>query len=101
MILIHFVTSKKDVTRKINKMPKDHPELMDIDSLKSEEGQKVKAEIIYNKSPTKIGMSIDDFQVVKVLGRGAYGKVMLCEHKKTHQVYAIKSLNKETLIQKD
>jgi len=34
---------------------------MDAETLRSAEGEKVQAEIIFNKSPTKISMSIEDF----------------------------------------
>lgn len=40
-------------------------------------------------------VSIDDFTLIKVLGRGAYGKVMLVEKKDDKQIYAMKSIRKE------
>ncbi|KAI8372849.1 kinase-like domain-containing protein, partial [Radiomyces spectabilis] len=39
-----------------------------------------------------IGTSIDDLQILDVLGLGAYGQVYLGQHKETHEHYAIKSL---------
>jgi serum/glucocorticoid-regulated kinase 2 len=36
-----------------------------------------------------------------VLGRGAFGKVMLCQNKKNSKYYAIKSMRKEDLIEKE
>lgn len=59
---------------------------------------KVKSNSFEKQSGTQV--SIEDFSVVKVLGRGAFGKVMLCEHKNSKQIYAIKSLSKEQLINK-
>jgi len=45
---------------------------------------------------------LDDFDIIKVLGRGAFGKVMLVEKKDNKgQVYAIKSLHKEQIIGQD
>ena len=41
---------------------------------------------------SKVG--IDDFNILKVVGRGAFGKVMLVEKKDTKKVYALKSLRK-------
>ncbi len=35
------------------------------------------------------------------MGRGAFGKVMLCEKKNTNEIYAIKSLKKEDIIARD
>ncbi|KAI9032621.1 kinase-like domain-containing protein [Phycomyces nitens] len=39
-----------------------------------------------------------DFEVIKLLGRGAYGKVMLCRHKETQRLYAMKVLKKASLL---
>lgn len=46
-------------------------------------------------------MSIEDFTLIKMLGKGAFGRVMLCEKKDTKEVYAIKSLRKEDIISRD
>eukprot|EP00842_Homolaphlyctis_polyrhiza_P002432 jgi/Hompol1/318/HPOL_002902-RA len=46
-------------------------------------------------------VSLDDFHFVSVLGRGAFGKVMLATEKNTNQLYAIKALKKEFIIQND
>jgi len=35
------------------------------------------------------------------LGRGAFGKVMLVEKKDTKEIYALKSLRKEEIIDKE
>ncbi|KAI8139689.1 kinase-like domain-containing protein [Fennellomyces sp. T-0311] len=40
----------------------------------------------------------DDFDVLKVLGRGAYGKVSLCRHVETNRLYAMKVLKKASLF---
>ena len=45
-------------------------------------------------------MKLEDFKILKVLGRGAFGKVMLVEKKKTKELYAMKSLRKEDIIEK-
>lgn len=36
-----------------------------------------------------------------MLGKGAFGRVMLCEKKDSKDVYAIKSLKKEDIISRD
>lgn len=40
------------------------------------------------------GMKIDDFLLLKVIGKGSYGTVMLAKHKSTDEVLAIKMLKK-------
>jgi serine/threonine protein kinase len=41
---------------------------------------------------------MDAFSIISVLGRGSYGKVMLCENKETKALYAIKSVHKDRLL---
>jgi serum/glucocorticoid-regulated kinase 2 len=38
---------------------------------------------------------------MKVIGRGAFGKVMLCEKNDTKEIFAIKQLRKEDIIARD
>ncbi|XP_025829479.1 rho-associated protein kinase 2 isoform X2 [Agrilus planipennis] len=45
-------------------------------------------------------MKTDDFEHIKVIGRGAFGKVQLVRHKSTNQVYAMKRLSKADLIKR-
>lgn len=45
-------------------------------------------------------MKTDDFEHIRVIGRGAFGKVQLVRHKYTNQVYAMKRLNKADLIKR-
>ncbi|CAF5079724.1 unnamed protein product, partial [Rotaria socialis] len=45
--------------------------------------------------------TIDDFHFMKVLGKGSFGKVLLGEHKATGEIFAIKVLNKDAIIQND
>lgn len=44
------------------------------------------------------GLSIEDFDIISVIGRGFYGKVQLCKKKETNQYFAIKSVHKNRLI---
>ena len=44
---------------------------------------------------------MENFEFIKVLGKGTFGKVILCREKATNRLYAIKILKKEVIIRKD
>lgn len=79
---------------------------MDIQSLSVME-----AEFIFDKmdegktnvetSKTKRTISLEAFKIIKVIGKGSFGKVFLVRQKSTSKLYAMKVLKKDYIIRKN
>lgn len=55
---------------------------------------------LYAKAGDK-KVTLQDFEIKKVIGRGSFGKVFLVQKKGTKEVYAMKSLRKDVIIDYD
>lgn len=49
----------------------------------------------------KIGMTMENFKLISVLGRGHFGKVILSQYRNTGEYFAIKALKKGDIIARD
>lgn len=45
-------------------------------------------------------MGVDDFELLTIIGRGAFGEVRLCKEKATGNVYAMKKLKKSEMLRR-
>jgi len=63
--------------------------------------QKGRSSTILSNDKNYKEICLEDFKVIKVIGRGSYGKVCLVEFKHTKELYAMKSLKKDILIDQD
>ena len=45
-------------------------------------------------------MSLDDFEIIRLLGKGEYGKVLLVQKKNSNQLFALKILKKKLIEEK-
>nr|XP_033779945.1 serine/threonine-protein kinase N1 isoform X1 [Geotrypetes seraphini] len=71
------------------------PELMSLQDAKRPPSNSL-------QSPQKKGpLTLQDFNLLAVLGRGHFGKVLLSEYKVTGNLYAIKALKKGDIIARD
>ena len=46
-------------------------------------------------------MSVDDFEIIKLIGRGGFGEVNICRYKGTNKIYAMKKITFERLKYKN
>ena len=78
-----------------------------IDSLNicDKEKQKLKKEIykqeMIKSRKSREKQSIQDYESLAIIGRGAFGEVHVCREKKTDKIYAIKKIKKDILILKN
>ena len=107
--LSNYITSKKDKKVDSSKTKMDEQYLINtkkfldenMGELLDEGTKKKKSGTIFSKHQTIKQVSLEDFQIIKVIGRGSYGKVCLVQYKKTKELYAMKSLKKDVLLDQD
>lgn len=58
-------------------------------------------DVIISKNIDEKDVHFDDFQIISVIGRGSFGKVCLVEYKNTGELYAMKSIKKDILIESE
>lgn len=63
--------------------------------------ESLRNDTIYTKRKDISEVKLSDFRVLKILGRGSYGKVSLVEYTKTNELFAMKSLKKDKIIEED
>ena len=56
---------------------------------------------MFSSHKTVKEVTLEDFKVLKIIGRGSFGKVSLVEYIPTKEIYAMKSLKKDILIEQE
>ena len=112
--LKNYVTSKKDkkANPSFTRMRTDH--LCSIDDFFTQRfsavgevnsngvvGPQIASSTVFSTHKKVKEVKLEDFKIIKVIGRGSFGKVSLVEYLPTHEVYAMKSLKKDLLIEQD
>jgi serine/threonine protein kinase len=71
----------------------------DLKKLKSDKKKKRVSSVSTKSSMKSINdITLDNYEIIKVLGRGSFGTVVLCKEIKTEKLYAIKILNKKKIL---
>ena len=112
--LKHYLTPKKDKKKNTSVTKMDEKFLIntktflekstqinDKDLEKDKIEKKRKVGTIFSTHQTVKNVGVDDFKVIKVIGRGSYGKVCLVQFKQTNELFAMKSLKKDVLLDED
>ena len=88
-----FIKENTRIDQKLKQISKEY-----ISDLEEEECKIDEISIIYNKTGEFKDVVLENFQIMKILGRGAFGKVYLVQYKpRNNTYYAMKSIKKEYL----
>ena len=105
------ILSKQYIERKYNLKSKKNLELqnflsqLNLYNIKQSQINSLRNEIFlnqkekYRKSREK--QSIRQYESLSIIGRGAFGEVHVCREKNTGNIYAIKKIKKQVLIEKN
>ena len=114
--LKNYVTQKKEKKKEPTFSRMDETKLININEyikniIKSNEShsdtkdelmrRKTRTNTLYSRHKTVKTVCLEDFKIINVLGRGSFGKVCLVEYKPTKEVFAMKSLKKDVLLDQD
>jgi hypothetical protein len=63
------------------------------------ENTRNRIQVMFSRHKAVKTVGLEDFKILKVIGRGSFGKVCLVEYKPTKEIYAMKSMKKDMLIE--
>ncbi|KAJ3023495.1 UNVERIFIED_CONTAM: hypothetical protein HDU68_008594 [Siphonaria sp. JEL0065] len=65
----------------------------------------IRIQLVFKQNNTseseKKSLSVDDFEIMRVLGKGSFGKVVQVKKKDTGRIYAMKILKKSSIVERD
>ena len=97
--LIEREKAKKNNWNKIDKYLSTITALTESEKKEIKIAAKLKENQIYRLIRKK--MSVDDFEIIKLIGRGGFGEVNICRYKGTNKIYAMKKITFERLKYKN
>jgi serum/glucocorticoid-regulated kinase 2 len=99
-----LATTKADRKKGLSKIPSPESAVNFRTGPVEEEKKEHKikrSQTIYAAKGDSGEVTLNDFNMLKVLGRGSFGKVMLVQKKDTKALYAMKSLRKDALLERE
>ena len=96
--------------KKLVRPPDAKAKIMNLDSFKVQEqaetqrvtDMRKRTTMLYTNTKNDLcEICLDDFELLKVLGKGAFGKVVLAQKKETKKYFAIKILMKKKIVEMD
>ena len=103
--LNNFTTHNSQKKKGTVNLPRGEEKMMNIESFEEYLKEKLLAQKEIDKVTTMLissgnRMTINDFNLLKTLGKGGFGKVYLVEQKGTKELYALKVIKKLFIIEK-
>lgn len=100
-----FTTHNSQKKRGELHLPRGDERLMNIESFEEYIKKKLRDQLEMDQATTMFiasgnRMTISDFNLLKTLGKGGFGKVYLVEQKSTKKLYALKTIKKLFIIEK-
>jgi serum/glucocorticoid-regulated kinase 2 len=87
-----------DIANSNKKLRTSSNHSVDEEKIKDETPIQIKSKTIFSKINNITNANLEDFKILKILGRGEFGKVYLVRYKQQNEYYAMKSIKKECLV---
>jgi hypothetical protein len=102
-LLILFIIKKNEIYNENIKKSIQEDNIIDNVNIKSvnieETKEKKETGTIFSKHKDIKKVTLNDFKILKVLGRGTFGKVCLVQYKLTKKYYAMKIMRKNVILE--
>ncbi|ORX82508.1 kinase-like protein [Anaeromyces robustus] len=72
----------------------------EAEGLCDDDERRVHIQVCYKPAGAKKSLSIDEFELLKVIGKGSFGKVMQVRKKDTNRIYAMKIIRKSHVVER-
>lgn len=99
--LIQYTTTKSDHKKGVSRMPNPSKALNLQAPPEEVKARGNRSRTIFAAPNANNSLTLDDFQILKVIGRGSFGKVMLVRKKASGDLFAMKSRRKDALLERE